>query len=81
MSEPTVQIVELEQQKVGFVLVDVVVRRQVDWHVYLALDDADEVQVLFDFFHIYGHLIEFYWFRSQVLFLDIQVEDVEKRQP
>ena len=79
MSEPTVQIVELEQQKVWFVLVDVVVRRQVDWHVYLTLDDADEVQVLFDFFHIYGYLIEFYWFRSQVLFLDIQVEDVEER--
>ena len=41
--EATVQIVELEKQEVRLVLVDIVVWSQVDWHIYLPLDDADQM--------------------------------------
>lgn len=80
MSEPAVEIVQLEEQKVWLVLAYIVVWRQVNRHVDLALDDADQVQVLLDLLNVYWHFIELGRLRSQTVLLYVQVEDVEQGQ-
>ena len=44
----------------------------------MALDHANQVQVLLDLLYIDRHFVEFSWVRSQVFILDIQIEDVEE---
>ena len=61
-------------------MVDVVIRREIDRHVDVPLDDADQMQVLLDLIHIHGHLEELGRLRPQILILDVQIEDVEERQ-
>ena len=44
----------------------------------MALDHANQVQVLLDLLYIDGHFVEFSWVWSQVFILDVQIEDVEE---
>ena len=41
MAETTVKIIELEHEKVWFILINIVIRRQIDWNIDMALNDAN----------------------------------------
>ena len=47
----------------------------------MALNHTNEVQVLFDLFHVDWNLVELYGLGSEIFFFDVQIEDVEERQP
>ena len=44
----------------------------------MALDHADQVQVLLHFLYVDGHFVEFCWVWSQIFIFDIKIEDVEE---
>ena len=78
MAETTVKIIQLQHKKVRLILVNIVVRSEVDWNINMALDHANQVQVLLDLLYIDGHFVKFSWVWSQVFILDVQIEDVEE---
>ena len=47
----------------------------------MALNHTNEVQVLFDLFHVDWNLVELYRLGSEIFFFDVQIEDVEEWQP
>ena len=78
VAETTVEIVELEHEKVRFILVDIVIWREVDWNINMALNHANQVQVLLYLLYVDGYFIKFSWIWSKIFILYIQIEDVEE---
>ena len=80
MLELAVQVVQLQHQEVWLVVLDVILRGQVDGHIDLVLDLNHQAQVLHAFSLGLREFEEVAWDRLELLILDVQIEYIEHWQ-